>query len=205
MENPMVTLKPSRALLACVAAALGLCAYVYFSNARTLDRRYPVLHVSLASVTGPEALQRGKRLADLTGCTDCHGADLRGRLFDDEGWLHGRYYASNLTLKAEIYSDEDVARIVRQGVRPDGRGVVAMPAFGFVRLTDSEMADIIAFLRSMPVGGPDQPDHFMGPLDQWQLWTGGNIKPAISYVADERGRDPVDAGPQHAAARHLAG
>ena len=203
----MATLKQScaRVLIACIVAALGFCVYVYSSNERTLDRRYPVAHVPLPVATGPEALQRGRRLADLTGCTDCHGEDLRGRLFEDEGWLHGRYYASNLTLKARTHTDEDLARIVRLGVRPDGRGVVAMPAMGFVRLTDGEMADIIAFLRSMPAGGPNQPEHFIGPLHRWELWVGGNIKPAVSYVAEEQDKEPADAGPQHAAARHLVG
>jgi mono/diheme cytochrome c family protein len=154
---------------------------------------------------GAQAVQRGTRLADLTGCTDCHGADLRGKLFIDDGWLYGRYYASNVTLKARTYSDAELARVVRNGVRPDGRGVVAMPAFAFVRLTDVEMADIIAFVRSLPAGGSDQPDHHIGPLDHLNLWRGRGPKIAISYVADERAKQPADAGPQHAAARHLVG
>jgi mono/diheme cytochrome c family protein len=194
-----------RVLVGCAIGAFGFGLYVYSSNERELDRRYPVSHVALPLAIGPEALKRGKRLADLTGCTDCHRQDLRGGLFVDDGWLRGRYYASNLTLKARTYSDEDLARIVRNGVRPDGRGVVAMPAFGFVRLTDGEMADIIAFLRSMPAGGTNQPDHFIGPLDRWDLWRGRKFKTAVSYVDDEQRKEPVDAGPQHAAARHLVG
>ena len=194
-----------RGLIGVVVAALGFCLYVYASNVRMLERRHPVVRVPIAAATGPEAVQRGKRLADLTGCTDCHRKDLRGGVFVDEGWMHGRYYAANLTLKAKRYSDEELARVVRLGVRPDGRGVVAMPSFGFVRLTDSEMADILAFLRNMPAGGADQPEHFIGPLDHWDLWRGRNFKTAVSYVAEEQGKQPVDAGPQYAAGRHLAG
>jgi len=192
-------------LLAIIVAVIGFGAYTYFSNARTLNRRYPLDLVSVPVATGAQAVQRGTRLADLTGCTDCHGADLRGKLFIDDGWLYGRYYASNVTLKARTYSDAELARVVRNGVRPDGRGVVAMPAFAFVRLTDVEMADIIAFVRSLPAGGSDQPDHHIGPLDHWNLWRGRGPKIAISYVADERAKQPADAGPQHAAARHLVG
>ncbi len=194
----------ARAIVVVVVAALGFCAYVYLANQRMLDRRYPVARVTMPVATGADAVERGRHLANLTGCTDCHREDLRGGLFEDEGWLHGRYYASNLTRKARTYSDEDIARIVREGVRPDGRGVMGMPAMGFVRLTDAEMADIIAFVRSLPAGGIDQPDHYIGPLDSWQLWTEGAIKPAVTYVAAERGKDPVDAGPEHAAARHRA-
>ena len=192
-------------LIGVIVAALGACFFVYVSNMRMLERRYPVVQMPILAASGPEAVQRGKRLADLTGCTDCHRQDLRGGVFIDEGWMYGRYYASNLTLKAQLYSDEELARIVRLGVRPDGRGMVAMPSFGFVRLTDGEMADIIAFLRKEPVGGADQPEHFIGMVDQWNLWRGRSLKTAVSYVAGERDKEPVDAGPQHAAARHLVG
>ncbi len=191
-------------VIASMVATSGFGAYIYLANKRLLDRRFPVAPAPVPVSAGSEAVQRGKRLADLTGCTDCHRQDLRGGLFSDEGWLHGRYYASNLTRKATAYSDEDLARIVREGVRPDGRGVAAMPAMGFVRLTDGEMADIVAFVRSMPAGGAEQPDHFIGPLDSWDLWLGKVNQPAVSYVAAERGKDPFDAGPEHAASRHLA-
>jgi mono/diheme cytochrome c family protein len=192
---------PQSALL---VGALGFCTSVYVSNKQVLERRYPVVQVALPVAATPEAVRRGMALANITGCTDCHRADLRGGLFADAGWLHG-HYASNLTLKTQNYSDEDLARIVRLGVRPDGRGVIAMPSFGFVRLTDGELADIIAFLRSVPAGGPNQPEHFIGPLDQWDLWRGGTFKTAVTYVADERFKEPADCGPQHRAARHLVG
>ncbi|MEO5699903.1 MAG: c-type cytochrome [Casimicrobiaceae bacterium] len=203
----MATLKQTsaRILVATLVGAVSFATYVHESNRRLLDRRHPIAEESVQAASGTEAVRRGKRLADLTGCTDCHGPDLRGRLFEDEGWLHGRYYASNLTLKAKAYSDGDLARIVRRGVRPDGRGVVAMPAMGYVRLTDSEMADILAFVRSLPAGGANQPDHYIGPLDQWELWTEGKMKPAVTYVAAERAKVLADAGPEHAASLHLAG
>ena len=191
------------ALTATLAAAVAFGGYIYSSNVRMLDRRYPRDLASITAAAGAEAVLRGKRLADLTGCTDCHGADLRGKLFIDEGWWYGRYFASNITLKARSYSDADLAGVVRTGVRPDGRGVVVMPAFAFVRLTDDEMADILAFVRSLPAGGSNQPEHHIGPLDHLNLWRGRGPRIAISYVAQERARQPADAGPQHAAARHL--
>jgi mono/diheme cytochrome c family protein len=191
------------ALLGGVAAALAFSVYVYVATTRKFDQRYPVVAATITASSGPEAIAHGKWLADRTGCTDCHKANLQGSLFDDEGWLHGRYYAANLTRKAQAYSDEDMARIIRQGVRPDGRGVLAMPSFGFSHLTDSETADLIAFIRSVPVGGPDQPDHYIGPLDRWNAWTAEGSQPAIFYVDTERRKEPADAGPQHEAARHL--
>jgi mono/diheme cytochrome c family protein len=164
--------------------------------------RNPVAPVSLAAATGPGAIARGKALADITGCTDCHRQDLRGGTFGEPDWLHGRYYASNLTRKAQRYSDADLSRIVREGVRPDGHGVVAMPSMGFVRLTDDEMADILAFVRSVPAGGIDQPEHVIGPLDQWDLWR-ERFKPTVAYVASERSKNPPQAGAAHESGRHV--
>ncbi len=192
-------------LLGLVAAFFLLAAYVYVTTVQMFARLYPVVRMPIAAATGPEAIARGNALADRLGCTECHKADLRGGLFEDDGWLHGKYFASNLTLKAAKYSDEDIARIVRAGVRPDGRSVIAMPSSGFVGLTDAEMADIIAFVRSLPAGGTEQPEHFVGPLDRWDFLNGARaFKPMVDYVAVERRKNPADAGPQHAAARHLA-
>ena len=194
----------SLALAAALIGAIGAALAIADANRRLLDRRHPVRPFAVAAAQGADAVARGKHLADVTGCTDCHGADLRGRSFIDEGWWRGRYFASNLTLKARAYSDGDLARIVRDGVRPDGSGVVAMPAFGYVRVSDAELADILAFVRSLPVGGEVQPAHHIGPLDHWDLWR-GTLKPAVSYVAAERAKAPAAAGAEHERARHLVG
>jgi mono/diheme cytochrome c family protein len=201
---PYIARRVALALITCIVGALGFALYVHLATEQLLDRRYPVVRASIPAASGSDAVARGRNLADRTGCTDCHGPDLRGKLFTDDGWLHGRYYAANLARKVLIYSDEDLARIVRLGVRPDGRGVVAMPSFGYSRLTDGEIADIIAFLRSVPPGGAEQPQHYIGPLDRWGFWTGHGARPAVSYVDEERRKEPADAGTQHSAARHLA-
>jgi mono/diheme cytochrome c family protein len=194
------------ALLGGIATLFAFSIYVYVATTRMFDQRYPVVRAAIPASTGLEAIARGKALADRAGCTDCHKADLRGGIFADDGWLHGLYYASNLTRKAAIYSDEDLARVVRLGVRPDGKSVVAMPSMGFVRVTDGEMADIIAFVRSMPPGGPEQPDHYVGPLDRWGFLNDAQgFKIGVAYVDEELRKDPVTAGPQHEASRHLVG
>lgn len=195
----------ARACAIAALAALVAIAAIHASNRRLLDRTYPVQPTAVAAARGADAVARGRHLADITGCTDCHGADLRGRTFIDDGWWRGRYFASNLTLKAQAYSDDDLARVVRDGVRPDGRGVVQMPAFGYVRLSDAELADIVSFIRSLPAGGRVQDPHHIGPLDQWDLWRGQTFRPAVSYVAAERAKEPPSLGAEHERARHLVG
>ena len=95
--------------------------YVYLATTRMFDQRYPVVAAAITASTGPEAIARGKWLADRTGCTDCHKADLRGSLFADDGWLLGPLL--------RVQSDAQGRGLFRRrpgahrplGVRPDGK------------------------------------------------------------------------------------
>ena len=65
-------------ILAGLLLSSGL-AVIYLSNLRLLHRTYPLAPIALAADLAPDAAERGKRLADVTGCTDCHGCnDLPG-------------------------------------------------------------------------------------------------------------------------------
>ncbi len=49
------------------------------------------------------------------------------------------------------WTDDEIARAIREGVRPDGRAL--LPPMGYpyyARLTDADMAAIIAYLRALP-------------------------------------------------------
>lgn len=59
-----------------------------------------------------------------------------------------------------VYSDGELARLLRHGVKKDGRSAVFMPAQDFCWLPDSEISAILSFLRSMPSVTKEN-----GPLD----------------------------------------
>src|SRR5690606_29903099 len=88
----------------------------------------------------------------INGCTDCHGPDLSGGVMVDEPPF--RVVASNLTSGrggiGTSYSEIDLDRVIRHGVRPDGGPVLVMPSSGYNRLSDDDAARIIAYLRSLP-------------------------------------------------------
>lgn len=99
-------------------------------------------------------------------CTDCHtpldattGVPVPelymsgGQPFEGP-W--GIVYGGNLTPHSETglgtWSDEDIKRIIREGVRPDGRKVVVMPWRDFAPLTDADLDAMIYYLRhNVPV------------------------------------------------------
>jgi mono/diheme cytochrome c family protein len=62
--------------------------------------------------------------------------------------------------------------IIRNGIRPDGRSLMVMPAEAFIGMTDADLGRIIGFLKSLPpVPGPAA--HIeIGPLGRLGLALG---------------------------------
>jgi mono/diheme cytochrome c family protein len=199
-------LRSSGNWLACGAivvsiAVLAWPAWIYISSERVLQRTYP-LEAQRLPAPGPDAVAQGRRLADLYGCTSCHGDDLRGAAFPEpEPFRHVN--AANLTLKASAYTDEDIARIVRRGVRPDGRSVWVMPAEGYVRVSDTDMAALTAYLRSLAAGGVDLTLLETGWEARRQIGSGA-FAPGVDLVQRALAAPPIDAGPAFARGRYLA-
>lgn len=98
----------------------------------------------------------------IAHCTECHS--LSGGRPDLENNLGGGGHvwqgpwgtsvASNITSHADglaAYSDDEIARMVREGVRPDGSPMMPPMPYGmYANITDEDMAAMIAFLRTLP-------------------------------------------------------
>jgi mono/diheme cytochrome c family protein len=70
-------------------------------------------------------------------------------MFVDEPML-ARIAAPNLTTAVREYSNAELEGIIRHGVRPDGRSVLAMPSDMFRLLDDADLGKILAYLHSVP-------------------------------------------------------
>jgi cytochrome c553 len=73
-----------------------------------------------------------------------------------------RIVAPDPTQAAARYSDVELEAIIRHGLRPDGRSVVAMPSEMFRHLRDEELARILAHLRSVPPANGPAPEVTVG-------------------------------------------
>lgn len=158
--------------------------------------------VRLAAAHDVDAVTRGRRIATLYGCHDCHGADLTGRLFFDEMPI-ARIAGPNLALAMTHQSDEDLARAIRTGVAADGRPLWIMPSDAFSRLTDAETADLIAYLRTIPARGARQPGKEIGPVGRIGVLL-GKFRSAPQALKAQGAAQPADLGPQYAQGRNLA-
>lgn len=91
----------------------------------------------------------GERLARIHGCSGCHGEQLQGQVFVDIPHV-ARLIAPNLTLARDTYDQQAFVRLMRAGTKADGRLALVMPNRAHQRLTDQQLADLEAYMRSVP-------------------------------------------------------
>lgn len=144
---------------------------LYGLSAPILNKTYDVPLTQITVPSGPAAVAEGERLATIRGCNGCHGPQLGGDMFVDDPML-ARIPAPNLTQVVTSSSDAELERVIRHGVRKNGRGVVAMPSSMFARLSDADLGAIIAYLRSVPPVAHDFPPRVIGPMGRLGLVTG---------------------------------
>lgn len=113
-----------------------------------------------ASAETPQ--ERGAYLVQgPAGCGNCHTpmgpngpvmeADLSGRVVEDNEMFTA--IAPNITPGGRIadWSDAELARAIREGIRPDGSAIGPPMPFTFYRdLSDADLTAIVAYLRSVP-------------------------------------------------------
>ncbi len=185
--------------VALIAVAFGA---VYTLSEAAIRRVYDTPARPLTVDHSTIAVARGKRLAALLGCTaTCHAADLTGSYVNDDP-AYPIIHATNLSLRLRDYSDPEIARAVREGVDRDGRPLWDMPAYGFETLSDRDMADVIAFLRTFPPKGEPKPKPRFGWRIRWDI-ARGDYEAIPALVRQARAKPAADLGPQFADARYL--
>ena len=155
-----------------VGLALLAAGYVYFGSQRIVNRTYDIAGVEVSLPTDSLSLAEGQRLATIRGCFNgCHGEGVDGQVFFDEPGL-ARLVAPNLTQVAAQLTDAELERVIRQGVRRDGRSTVGMPSSMFYQLSDADLGAILAFIRSVPVSEGPETEITLGPLARLGLVLG---------------------------------
>ena len=188
---------------AIVVATIVLSIYV----ARNWDRTWDVPEPDLRASTDPGVIARGEYIVNgAAHCVVCHNGSVEEfERFVERGTppsLAGGYpfglgpigtlYAKNLTPDRETgigrYTDGQVARMIRHGVRPDGQASIPqlMP---FGDMSDADVVAVMSYLRSLP------PVRREVPVNEWT--TVGKV--VRTFVAAARPRvdvhPPKDAPP----------
>jgi mono/diheme cytochrome c family protein len=122
----------------------------------------------------PARLARGKYLVhNVTGCLYCHsefdatgvlhtraGSEGSGHVWAAEGmpWLVAPNITPDTETGAGSWSDDAIARAVREGIGHDGRTLFPMmPYENFRNMSDEDLASVIAYLRTLPAIRRERP------------------------------------------------
>lgn len=151
---------------------LGLGA-LYGASGRILARTYDIPPAKLQAVNDSLSLARGQHLVKaLTGCADCHGPDLGGKVVVDDP-VFARLYAPNLTRGTggifADYSLADFERTLRHGVNREGKSLWVIPSYHYCYLSDHDVAAIYAYLKTIPSVDRDVPRKSLGPVGRMLL------------------------------------
>lgn len=145
----------------------------------SIEKVYDVPPLALTRSADPAIIERGKHLAfSLAGCAlnDCHGADLGGGKVTEAGPI-GTMVAPNITSIMPAYTDGELARLIRHGLKKDSRTVRFMSVHEFNWLNDADVVAVISYLRTASA------------VDR--TTAGTNIK-TLGKVLDRNGLVPID-------------
>lgn len=183
-----------------VGGLLGLIillgAGTYTVSAGRMNRTYEVTaEYTLDVPDDPESIAAGEHLASIYLCNDCHAADLSGYLFVDDP-VFGQIYTPNLTGGengiGRSHSDEELARAIWYGVKPDGSPTIGMPYEFHQAISISDMEKLIAYLRSVPPVDTNHPKASYGPMMRVMHATNQfPLIPAERVDASQPPRDPI--------------
>jgi mono/diheme cytochrome c family protein len=141
-----------------VVAALVVvaAAFAVWANWRSEQKRNRVIELNVAPVkyvSDEASIARGKYLFESRGCMECHGADGAGREVVN---VPGGLYVKSPNISpgpgsvVKDYTEIDWVRTIRHGVSPSKHPFFLMPSKDYSRLTDADLASVVAYVRSLP-------------------------------------------------------
>lgn len=174
-------------VLAALATMVVLAAAGVMLRAEyRLSQRLAVPERGVAVRTDAAARERGRYLFASLGCGGCHGADGGGHVMWESGAnrLVAPHIAPGAGSVTAAYRPQDWDRAVRHGLRPDGRGLVAMPSIDYSRLADDDLGALVGHIVHLPAVDHDPGRHRLGTL----------LKAAIGLGRMPLAPDAIDHG-----------
>ena len=128
----------------------------------------------------PASITRGEHVATIHMCQHCHLDNFSGQTARVPGivTLSVPNLTSGLGGVGAANTDEDWVRAIRHGVGQDGRGLALMPSATWYYLSDEDLADLIAYLKSLPPVDNEMDPTDLGPIGRVMLIL-GQLPPEI--------------------------
>jgi mono/diheme cytochrome c family protein len=126
--------------------------------------------------------KRGEYLSKAGGCLGCHTVEAKDGADRPVPYAGGRalstpfgtFYGPNISPHPEAgigkWSEADFMRAMREGRRPDGANYFpAFPYPSFTLISDADLRDLWAYLRSLPASNRPSEPHDLGFLYRWRF------------------------------------
>lgn len=181
-----------------VGLALVAIAAIYIISSSRINKTYTIASEPITISSDPARIERGKHLAvAIAKCVDCHGDNLAGNVVLDDpmiGVLAGPNLTSGRGGLGGQLSDADWARAIRHGVKPDGSPMLFMPIEDYYFLSDQDLADIIAYAKSVPPVDQQMPASELRLLGR-ALFVTGQFPAISAETIDHDGPRPAAPPP----------
>lgn len=159
------------------------------------DHRFPVRRLQVSD--DAQSIERGKHIVEaIGGCKGCHGEQLEGKMMIDNP-LVATLPAPNLTPASDVamMSDEEWSLIFRHGVDEGGKTLLIMPSVNYSKMTDADLAAVVAYIKSVPADEHELPEKSIGPLGYLFAGLGqldGSIQ--VDLIDHNQAPSPIEAG-----------
>lgn len=136
-----------------------------------------LLVAAIGSASAQGDPQRGMYLAKAAGCVGCHTETAKDAVPFAGGRAlktpFGTFYGPNITPHPDAgigrWSEADFVRAMRHGERPDGANYFpAFPYPSFTRISETDLRDLWAYLRSLPPSSRPSHAHELGFMYRWR-------------------------------------
>ncbi|MEQ9225714.1 MAG: c-type cytochrome [Parvibaculum sp.] len=171
-----------RAVLGVSGVMVFAVIFLYGASEWRLRETYDVVLKPLRAMAPTALIAEGERLSRVFGCRGCH-REAGNVLFEQTAVV--RLVAPNLSRVIREYSDEELVRLVRRGVKRNGTSIIAMPARSFEHMSDNDLALVIAALRAEP----ELPDKVEGGTSWGPLGRIAIVAGKVPFSADGLGPD----------------
>ncbi len=171
-------------------AAMGMVVFAILTLATT-----PAFAQGAAQSAAQASIKRGEYLSKAAGCLGCHTEEKKGAVAYAGGrglkTPFGTFYGPNITPHPQTgigqWTEADFLKALRHGKRPDGANYFpAFPYPSFTGMTDADMRDLWAYLRTLPANAQPSRKHDVGfPYNirfavtfwKWLFFTPGPFTP----------------------------
>lgn len=140
------------------------------------------------------SVEEGGRLAKIYGCRGCHGPNAQGTAWNDPPWFVAQVSPPAIAGKIAAYSDPELLRLIRHGIKKDGTSLYVMPTEAHRFIADDDLVKVVAWLRTLHPTGKDTGNGIsFGPLGRVLLLT-GKFGPSVQIGKVAEAHRPAEVG-----------